>query len=168
MVIKHKAKAKINNSWVEGFYASKQETTYCFKEDYEKNPVETKHYIIQDTMTDWGMPNQLRPIEIDEATVCVCTGRKDCEDKLIWEHDILFDKEEGDYLLVRWDEERGSFVLDAYALSGALMEYGWDETAGAYDVVETYTFNDFISLSPFEVAGNVFDNPELIGKSKEE
>lgn len=38
-------------------------TTDAFAEDYEKKPVETKHYIVADEMTDWGLPNKL---------VCYC------------------------------------------------------------------------------------------------
>ena len=43
-------KAKLLNSdtWIKGYYASRQETTYCFKEDYDKSQVKTHHYIICD------------------------------------------------------------------------------------------------------------------------
>lgn len=54
-----KAKLKDRNQWVEGFYCSMRETTYCFAEDYERHPVPLRHMIAVDTMTDWGMPNQL-------------------------------------------------------------------------------------------------------------
>ena len=47
-------KAKLLNSdeWIEGYYASRKDTTYCFKEDYENHPVKTHHYILIDEMTD--------------------------------------------------------------------------------------------------------------------
>ena len=60
-----KAKLLNSNTWITGFYASKQETTYCFKEDYDRNPVQTRHYIICDEMTDWGLPNVFREYEIE-------------------------------------------------------------------------------------------------------
>ena len=52
---KHKDwKTKPNyNRWICGFYLSRAETTYCFSEDYEKNPVPTLHFIAEETMTDW-------------------------------------------------------------------------------------------------------------------
>ena len=31
-----KAKRKDNGKWVEGYYYKMSETTYCFKEDYER------------------------------------------------------------------------------------------------------------------------------------
>lgn len=34
-----KAKRKDNGKWVEGYYYKMSETTYCFKEDYERKPV---------------------------------------------------------------------------------------------------------------------------------
>ena len=55
-----------HNKWVEGFYCNKQETTYCFESDYEKFPVKTQHYIIQERMLDWGLPNEFRLIENNE------------------------------------------------------------------------------------------------------
>lgn len=30
-----KAKLKTNDRWIEGFYCSMRETTYCIKEDYD-------------------------------------------------------------------------------------------------------------------------------------
>ena len=63
-------KAKLLNSdeWIEGYYASRKDTTYCFKEDYENHPVKIHHYILRDEMTDWGLPNELRAYEIDVNT----------------------------------------------------------------------------------------------------
>ena len=37
-----------------------KETTYCFTEDYEKYPVKTLHFIAEECMTDWGLPNDFR------------------------------------------------------------------------------------------------------------
>lgn len=34
-----------NGEWVEGYYYKMSETTYCFKEDYERKPVPEHHYI---------------------------------------------------------------------------------------------------------------------------
>ena len=44
-----------NGEWVEGYYYKMSETTYCFKEDYERKPVPEHHYILQERMTDWGL-----------------------------------------------------------------------------------------------------------------
>lgn len=64
-----KGKRIDNGEWVEGYYYKISETTYCFKEDYERKPVPEHHYILQERMTDWGLPNQMVQIEIDPLTV---------------------------------------------------------------------------------------------------
>lgn len=61
-----KAKLKTNDRWIEGFYCSMRETTYCIKEDYDRNPVPIHHCIAVDEMTDWGLPNKLRLYEVDQ------------------------------------------------------------------------------------------------------
>ena len=68
------AKLKDTNYWVEGFYCSMRETTYCCEEDYKRHPVPLHHLIAVDEMTDWGMPNRLRLYEINTETLCQYTG----------------------------------------------------------------------------------------------
>ena len=87
--ILHRAKLKGKDRWIIGYYCSKQETTYCVKEDYERHPVEIKHYMVVDSMTDWGLPNELRLYEIEEDTVCCWTGMVDKNGVKIWEKDIV-------------------------------------------------------------------------------
>ena len=78
-----------NGEWVEGYYYKMSETTYCFKEDYERKPVPEHHYILQERMTDWGLPNQIVQIEIEPETLCQFTGLCDKNGKRIWENDII-------------------------------------------------------------------------------
>lgn len=59
------AKLKDTNYWVEGFYCSMRETTYCCEEDYKRHPVPLHHLIAVDEITDWGLPNRLRLYEIN-------------------------------------------------------------------------------------------------------
>lgn len=133
-----KAKRKDNGKWVEGFYYKMQETTYCFKEDYERNPVPIHHYILFEQMTDWGMPNNLYKVEIDETTLCQYTGLTDKNGNKIWENDVVKGKH-----LVRKGEtvtfENGGF--SPYSIMG------WEVTPEGYET---------------EVIGNIFDNPELL------
>lgn len=77
------------NKWVEGYYLSRKETTYCFTEDYDKFPVKILHYIAVDSMTDWGLPNEFRYYEIDPDTLCQYTGQNDMDDNMIWENDCI-------------------------------------------------------------------------------
>lgn len=67
---KYRAKLKSNSEiTVEGYYFEMQETTYCFTEDYERNPVPTHYYLVCEHMTDWGLPNKAEMFEIDIDTL---------------------------------------------------------------------------------------------------
>lgn len=65
---RYKAKG-IDGNWYEGYYFQFPETTYCFKEDYERNPPEIIHGLIYHQMTDWGLPNNLKWVRIDPDTL---------------------------------------------------------------------------------------------------
>lgn len=149
-----KAKRKDNGEWVEGYYCNKQSTTYCFKEDYESFPVEIEHYIIQETMTDWGLPNKFRLIEIDPTTLSQFTGLYDKNGKRIFENDIVeveqFNREDNYY--------------DFTALVGYVHWCG-----GAFEVLgieteddEPYVWMHDCIQAGIQVIGNRFDNPELL------
>lgn len=145
-----KAKRVDNGEWIEGYYCPKK--PYCFD-----NRVEPKSYIITE-FSSTGIVS----FEIDESTLCRFTGFYDTKKQKIWEYDIT------DYddviSMIRYDEDEGSFVIDDYGTKCCLMEYGWDEDAGEFDVVDTNKFNDFCTpISDwFEIIGNKFDNPELL------
>lgn len=98
-------------------------------------------------------------VTVDKNTICQFTGLTDKNGNKIWENDILVDDI---CSVVRWDEEEARFVIDDYGTKGCLMEYGFDEDAGEYGVVDTCGFNDFYTMKAFEVIGNIFDNPELL------
>lgn len=48
-----KAKALMNKEWVIGYYYKISETTYC--PIGEVPPVPVHHYILVESMTDWGI-----------------------------------------------------------------------------------------------------------------
>ena len=136
------------NKWVKGYYLSKQETTYCFKEDYEKYPVKTLHYIAVEHTTDWGLPNEFTYYEIDPNTLCQYTGRNDSSGNKIWENDIV---RKTDTNALGYHRER-------------ICTVSFDELG--YWIIMT-TLGDGYVLGEFEekqleVIGNKFDNPELL------
>ena len=141
-----KAKRKDNGKWVEGYYYKMSETTYCFKEDYERKPVSEHHYILQERMTDWGLPNQIVQIEIDSETLCQFTGLCDKNGKKIWENDIL---------MAHLDE---SYPEDATYETVEWNAAGW--VTHETDSTDRQYLDEF-DLEHYEAIGNIFDNPEL-------
>lgn len=160
-----------HNRWIEGFYCCKQQTTYCFKEDYEMHPVKTLHYIIKECTTDWGLPNEFRFIEIDPDTLCESIGWKDNHKNKIFENDIveLVSHDTTSYkYLIWWSREMS--MMDAVPLDGIVFNGTdcWNHKN------PMFTYSDFCIMlqdpwgdfSDMKVIGNVFDNPELMdGKS---
>lgn len=145
-----KAKLKGKSQWIEGFYCEMQETTYCFKEDYERNPVPVHHLIAVDTMTDWGLPNKLQLYEVDPETRCQYTGFFDEDEKKIFEGDIVG-------------------FIDCTSTESGYSEHNcrgqvvWDEESGSFQVENRLCAESYEVLNGgCKVLGNVFDNPELL------
>jgi uncharacterized phage protein (TIGR01671 family) len=148
--------------WIDGFYLSRKETTYCFTEDYEKYPVKTLHFIAQECMTDWGLPNDFRFYEVDENTLCKNSELQDRNGKDIFEHDIIKIHNAESYFNGKIFEGSEYFGVIYYA-----------GTFSIRDTLEEYECNTFKNNSwtlssiyqhDIEVVGNIFDNPELLKK----
>lgn len=104
--------------WVEGYYA--------YMQPY--------HYIMpKDNFDSW--------IEIDEKTLCACTGLKDKHGNLIFENDIV---RCGKNCTVTWCDTFASWRLNT---SGWMYSHFFGEACKPEDV---------------EIVGNIFDNPELL------
>lgn len=142
-----KAKRKDNGKWVEGYYCKLDETTYCISEDYERHPVPTHHYILHETMTDWGLPNRFLQFEIDPDTLCQYTGLTDKNGRKIWENDICDRKEKYPEIVTY---NKGDWQLDYSYVFGKEMHT--DACNLGFYVCER---------GCVEVIGNIFDNPDL-------
>ena len=142
-----------NGEWVEGYYCKISETTYAFAEDYERNPIPVHHYILQEVMTDWGLPNRFNQYEVDPETLCQYTGLKDKNGNRIWENDIVIcnrREKEAKYKVV-WDKTYADFRIEKLNGLGCMpicIEEGSIPVFGRH----------------YECIGNVFDNPELLKK----
>lgn len=144
--IKYRGKRRDNGMWAYGYYIQKQETTYCFKEDYDANLDNSKHYILWDEMTDWGLPNRHLVIDIDPNTLCQFIGKYDKNHKEIYTNDIVKTKY-GRLCIVKWFSASEYCGFDFYPI----------ECDNPYP--DKYDLWDNLNL---EVVGNVFDNPELL------
>ena len=80
-----RAKGLTTNRWYTGYYFQQDEVTYCFKQDYDKHPDNTKHYITFDKHGDWGLANEHLMVMVDPNTVCQYIGEDDKTGKRIFE-----------------------------------------------------------------------------------
>ena len=77
----------------------------------------------------------------DSDTICQYIGLTDKNDKKIWENDIVELPDEEGYFTCKWEEDAARFVMNGDGL--------------------TVNFDNYWSYQT-EVAGNIFDNPELL------
>jgi uncharacterized phage protein (TIGR01671 family) len=134
-----KAKRKDNGEWVEGFY-------FCMTHTDGRH---THHFIIPlGADLSLGTPVEKIQVEVDQSTICQCTGLKDKNGKLIWENDVCDRKEEYPEI-VKYNN--GDWTLD--------YSYSKDRESGyCYCNLGFYV----LERKCVEVIGNVFDNPELL------
>ena len=78
---------------------------------------------------------------INPITLCQYTGLTDKNGKKIWENDIVELPDEEGYFTCKWEEDAARFVMNGDGL--------------------TVDFDNYWSYQT-EVAGNIFDNPELL------
>lgn len=86
------------------------------------------------------------------------TGFKDKNDKEIYEGDIFYDDVENLYGIIEF--LKGSFCVVWCGVGGQLMEYGFDEDAGGYGVLETENLCN-IYIDKLGIVGNKFQNPKM-------
>lgn len=102
-----------------------------------------KYYIVPDYASD------LYVIEIDPNTICQCTGLRDKKGNLIYEHDIVKAKYSDGF------EEITEVTYSKNGYSPYFNEYECEGCCCHCEVTE------------IEVIGNIFDNPELLGRNDE-
>lgn len=105
----------LDGKWIEGYLAS---------ENYIFSPTLEAEFLI------------------DQSTICQCTGLKDKNGKLIFEHDII--KCKGIITAVSWDTKYASWVL---------TKKGW---------MYHHFFGESQDPEECEIIGNIFDNPEML------
>lgn len=146
-----------NGEWVEGYYCKwlkgKRVITYSEKET--------------DCIITWMSNGGMSRYEVNPATICQCTGLKDKTGKLIWENDItklVLPDGEVRYFKVSFKKVirkvlcHPDFEDDVAKVELNAVCFEWDG-----DELFPCIYEDGSSdVSNMEMAGNVFDNPELL------
>lgn len=87
--------------------------------------------------------------EVDPKTICQCTGLKDKNGKLIWENDIVKDKN-GNFYKAIW---QNNYYQYCWVCIKSNIELFVGGKRDLWSVVENLEI---------EVIGNIFDNPDLL------
>lgn len=136
-----KAKRIDNKEWVQGYLYGIWE----------------KRYIL------WGMTNDIPDmIEVDPSTICQCTGLRDENGKLIWENDIVKDFFSDACAPIRYGSYQNCFDNTKAEHIGFYVDW-----SGKYTKNYRKDFGYWIHMVDTEVIGNVFDDPELLGRNDE-
>lgn len=161
-----KAKRIDNGEWVEGFYCKRKTGHYDnigFHDEY-------KDCIIAE-FSDGG----ITWCDVDQSTLCACTGLKDKHGQKIWENDIVdFFGHKGkikyecgsfgiaykDY--IDWEEIEAN-ICHITGCDNALYACENDNFISLWEIY--WNFNDEDnSVNTVEVIGDIFDNPELLSE----
>ena len=142
-----RGKDKDDGKWYEGAYRKYDDTTYCFKEDYDSHPENTHHTIVFSKMTDWGLPNRHLQSEVIPKTVGEYIGFADKNDKRIFEGDIV--KCHYETYTKQWDE-----CFEVIYFDGA---FGLKTSDNQHFIPFGRSTHRYC-----EIIGNIHDNPELL------
>ena len=97
--------------------------------------------------------------EVNECTICQCTGLKDKNGKLIWENDVIKYHFGNVYAQIRYGAYQNCFDSQKAEHIGFYVD--WSESRN-YRKDLGY----WINMVNAEVVGNIFDNAELVGSEE--
>ena len=137
-----KAKRKDNGEWIEGYYTECRGETFI--------GIDTSN------MFEIFCPPVIRWFKVSSETLCQFTGLCYKNGNKIWENDIV--NHNGEYATVKFGTYCSSFDCESYNL-------------GFYvDFPEETFYRKELGYwrRKAEIAGNVFDNPELLQEKSDE
>lgn len=164
-----RGKDKDDGKWYEGAYRAYDDTTFCFKEDYDRHPENTHHTIVFSRMTDWGLPNRHLQAEVIPETVGQYTGLQDKNGKRVFEGDIC----QVVYLDRRCDSNGNHYEAENVIIEEVAFEKGTFCFKTMFEDIAMYRPIGFEiyekqKIKHFEVIGNIHDNPELLRETEYE
>lgn len=96
-------------------------------------------------------------IEVDQSTICQCTGLNDKNGNLIWENDVVKDLFSDTYAPIRYGSYQNCFDSTKAEHIGFYVDW-----SGKYTKNYRKDLGYWINMVNAEVIGNTFDNPELL------
>lgn len=96
-----------------------------------------------------------RAFEVRTDTICQCTGLKGKNGKLIWENEIIKYHFGEEYAPIKYGVYQSCFDSTKAGHCGFYVD--WPENAN-----KRKDLGCWINMVDAEIAGNVFDNPELL------
>ena len=128
----------------------KTEKRMVFSDDILGIDYENKEIVTQQVYFENGLPDNrdIYCYDFDEIELTQSTGLKDKNGKEIFEGDILACETDDEVinLNIFWDEEHALFMFESKK---------YNEQEPLAELVENNTY-------PFEIIGNVYENPELL------
>ena len=119
-----------------------------------------RHFIIDLSHFDENIKLCDVIIEVDQSTICQCTGLKDKNGKMIWENDIVrfqFDNDDCPFPNKDTKKRIGKIFFSGFRASWSIAM----GKAGS-DRINNDLFRYVQNGNRVEVIGNIFDNPELL------
>lgn len=114
--------------------------------------------IIAEDAVYYGGSDFSKGCAVDPATVGQFTGLTDADGIPIFEGD-MFEPYDDEFDKSVVEFRNGAFRVVTYGITGAMMPYGWDETAGGYGELDEHDLIDWVDCG---VIGNIHDNPEML------
>ena len=106
--------------------------------------------------------NEVGMHEVDSSTICQCTGLKDKNGKMIWENDIVNDLFSDACAQIKYGSYQSCFDSAKTEHVGFYVDW-----SGKYTKRYRKDLGYWINMVNAEVIGNIFDNPELLGRNDE-
>ena len=143
----YRAKRTDNGGWVEGYLIYAKKDCYICEKPYE---CMSGYSSLNGQSYGFGGFKFVVP-----STICQCTGLKDKNGKLIWENDIVKYHCGEKYAPIKYGVYQSCFDSTKTGHCGFYVD--WPE-----NVNKRKDLGYWINMVDAEIAGNIFDNPELL------
>ena len=141
----YRAKRVDNGEWVEGYFL---------------NVAKTNAFICTGKIKlDGALKGIIAPemYAVDRSTICQCTGLMDKNGMLIWENDIIKYHFGNVYAPIKYGEYKSCFDSTPTGHIGFYVDW-----TGTTKENMRKDIGYWINMVEADVAGNIFDNPELL------